>query len=295
MEAGVGGFVGVGEGGDDFVTGALAEVEEGAVLVADAPFFSVAAGGSGEVTDGLHGGSLPDVEDAFAVGALGEGCGVECFAADAFGDGDAATGAAGASDAGDGLAAAPADVFVESEVVGWDGGGERLTAGVGFCEAGGVVVATVLELLELLGACGTRLGEVGFGLVAGGGCFFELLHDLEELVFELAALGTEQFEFVLDSGEFFGAAYGAVVEASFFRLDAGVEVGDGCFEVALAALELSIAGVGGGVGFFGGLEDGGVGEARVEVGQGGLEGGGLVVDFLEGANVGDERHGGVRG
>lgn len=238
---------------------------------------------------------LPHVKDALAIGALGERGGVERFAPDAFGDGDAAAGAARALDASDGLPTAAADFVVEPELRRWDGGCECLAAGARLREAGGELFAAAVQVLELFGADGPGFCEPGLGASACTGGFFELLHDLEEAVFELAALGLEELELVLDGGELLRIANGAVVEASFFRLYTGIEVGDGGFEFALAAAELLVAGVGGGEGFLGGLEWGGGGEARVEIGEGGLEGGGFVVDFLERADIGDERHGRMRG
>ncbi len=236
-------------------------------------------------------GRLPHVEDALAVGALGERGGLECSAADPFGDGDAAAGAGAALDAGDGVAATPAtDVFVEAE--GWcgDAGGLLLAAAEGVGEAGGEGFAAGLERGELGLALSTGGGEGLLGGGARGGRGFDLLHDEEEFVFEGGPLLLERFDFVLDGGELFRVADGAVVEAAFFGLDAGGEAGDACFEVALLAAELLVGGIGGGEGGFGSGEGLGVRESGIEVGDGGFEASDVVVDFLEGAEFGDKRH-----
>jgi hypothetical protein len=231
---------------------------------------------------------LAHVEDALAVGALGELVWLESAAADRFRDGDAAAGTHAALDVGDGDAPlAAADVLVEVEGAGGNRGTLGFAAGIGTSEQAGQPFG--------LGAEGGGLGfpaglgaSDGFGgaLVIGLEAFDGRQH-LKEFVFEATPLGFEQFELVLDVTEFLGIADGAVVEPLFLGGDAGAQDADFAIESALVAPGFGEALIDGGEAGAGGLEFFAALEAAPGILEGGAECGGLVIEFLERAEAGN--------
>ena len=235
---------------------------------------------------------LSHVEDALAVGALGELVGLEGAATDRFGDADAAACAHGALDVCHGHSAtAAADIVVEVEGARWQAGAVRLAAGFGARETGCQPGFFFAER----GRAGL---PIGFGpeerLFGGGVCrleCFDARHQLEELVFQGGALGLEEFDFVLDVAELFGVADRTVVEALLLRDDAGVEDADLAIELALGAAGVGEPGLGGGEGRAGGIEFFTALEAALDIFEGSAKGSCLIIEILECSEAGDLGHG----
>lgn len=223
--------------------------------------------------------------------ALDEGVARQHLLADRIGKGNATSTAGRALETrNDRAAFALAKVFVGAEGRGRDGRNLGGTALFG----GGEVVLLAIELTgEVLHLRRALLLNGGKGLPGAGTTCFERVqafHNLEELVFQTAALLLEGVDLVLDVDELFAVGDGAAEQALFLRFDACGQIFDLSFAAALCLLMLSDAGfdmlkLAAGV-----LEGFAASEAIVDRRDRGSECGDLVINVLQCGDIKDYAH-----